>query len=428
MSQALPAKPRFFYGYWILAIAFIYLVIFSGCGVGAFSFFVRPLQEEFGWGRGEIMVAFTIYFLLSGFSSPVVGSIIDRYGVKGVVSLGAVVAAAGFISLTQLQGIWHFYLAYTFIGIGLAAFGPIPASALISNWFKKRRGLVIGIMSAGLGVGILVVAQLLSGFIMPAFGWQTGYLVLGVSAVIPLVLTLFFVRTKPEEMGLRQYGDETVPDGRTPIRRVELVSGIDLKTAWRTPALWLMIICYFLGGYSSMGLTQNQVPHLQDIGFPLSEAAIALLGLGIGSAVGKFIFGWLCDRISPKYAYAISLFLLAGGVIFILSLKATSPVAMVWLYAIFNGFGNGGWLPTMSMMVNVNFGLTTYGAILGVVSLAQSVGCAVGPLTAGYLFDRMDTYRWAFLTFLAANIVAMMVILTVRSPMTSPRKDKAAQG
>ena len=312
MAQTASTKPRFFYGYWILAIAFIYLVIYSGGGVGAFSLFVRPLQEEFGWGRGEIMVAFTIYFLVSGFSSPVIGSLIDRYGVKGVATAGAVIAGTSFISLTQLQGIWHYYLAYTFFGIGSAAFGPVPASALISNWFKKRRGLLIGVVSAGLGVGILVVAQLLSGFILPAFDWKTGYLVLGASTGIPLVLTVFFVRTRPEEIGLRRYGDELATDGLTEAQATKPVIDIDLKTALRTPVLWLMVVSYFLGGYSAMGLTQNQVPYLQDIGFPLPEAAVALLGLGIGSAVGKFIFGWLCDRISPRYAWAISLLLLAG--------------------------------------------------------------------------------------------------------------------
>jgi len=400
----------------MLAVAFLYLLIMSACGVGAFSFFVRPLQDEFGWGRGEIMTAFTIFFLLTGLSSPVVGSLIDRFGVKGVAATGAVLAGLGFVSLTRLQGLWHLYLAYAFIGIGLTSFGPVPASAVVCNWFKKRRGMVIGIMSSGLGVGILLVAQLLSAFIIPSFGWRTAYLVLGASAGIPVILTLPFLRTRPEEMGLQQYGSETAPNGDASQPSSSIGEGITLKAARKTSAFWLLIVSFFLGGYSAMGLSQNQVPHLQDIGFPLSKAAIALVGLGIGSAIGKFIFGWLCDRIHPRFAWAISLSLLAGGVIFLLSLKEDSSVALVWLYAIFNGLGNGGWLPTMSMLVNVNFGLVSYGSIIGMVSLAQAVGCATGPLTAGFLFDTMQTYRWAFLTFLAANIIALIVILAVRAP------------
>lgn len=412
-------KPKFFYGYWVLAIAFLYLLIVSGVGVGAFSFFVRPLQEEFGWGRGQIMTAFTIFFLLTGLASPVVGSLTDRFGVKGVAATGAILAGLSFISLTQLQGLWHLYLAYTFIGVGTTAFGPVPASAVVCNWFKKRRGMVIGIMSAGLGVGILLVAQVLSAFVIPSFGWRTAYLVLGVTASIPIILTLPFLRARPEEMGLTQLGGDIVSNGNTGQPFTSDVTGFSTREALKTPAFWLLVVSFFLGGFSAMGLSQNQVPHLQDIGFPLPKAAIALLGLGIGSAIGKFIFGWLCDHIHPRYAWAISLSLLAGGVIFLLSLKATSSVALVWLYAVFNGLGNGGWLPTMSMLVYVTFGLRSYGSILGMVSLAQSVGLATGPLTAGFLFDTMQTYRWAFLIFLAFNITSIIVILSVRAPRKS---------
>ncbi|GAI50189.1 unnamed protein product, partial [marine sediment metagenome] len=147
-------------------------------------------------------------------------------------------------------------------------------------------------------------------------------------------------------------------------------TGLSLKMALGTSAFWLIAVTFLVNGFSALGVNQNQVPHLQDIGFPLATAASALTGIGLGSAIGKFVFGWLCDQIPAKYACAISFVLLAVGTIIFMSVKPGSPVAIIWLYAIILGLGAGGWLPTMSMMINTNFGLTSYGAIFGMITLA----------------------------------------------------------
>jgi MFS family permease len=145
-------------------------------------------------------------------------------------------------------------------------------------------------------------------------------------------------------------------------------------------------------------------------------ASSALTGLGLGSAIGKFFFGWLCDQIKATYACALSLVLLAAGTIMLMYIQPTSPLAMVWLYSIVLGLGAGGWLPTMSMLVNINFGLVAYGAIFGMISLAQGIGGALGPFFGGYLYDTMNTYRQAFTIFLVLFGVAIPLVLSVRRP------------
>ncbi len=413
-----PSSPRrkLFHGYWILAVAFLYLFMFSGCGVGVFSLFVQPLQSQFGWGRGEIMFAFTIYFLLVGLAAPFIGSLIDRYGVRKVTVIGATVVGIGFASLSQLQSLWHYYGAYLFIGAGMATVGQVPASTLVANWFQKRRGTAIGVMSVGIGAGILVLAPLLGGCIIPQFGWRNAYLALAVFIWLLVPLTLLVVRTRPQEMGLYPDGVEAPEHNLLPTSISTTSQGLSLKMALGTSVFWLMGISFFINGYGSMGVTQSQVPHLQDIGFPLSQASSALTGLGIGSAIGKFVFGWLCDKIHAKYACAISLFLLGMGTFMLLGIDAQSSMAFIWCYAIIYGLGNGGWLPTMSMLVNINFGLASYGAILGMVNMVQSTGCAIGPLFAGYMFDTLGTYRLPFTVFLASYIPGIIAILVTRRP------------
>jgi len=412
----LSKKPRFFYGYWILIVAFFCLFIFSGIGVGVFSLFVTPLQSDFGWGRGEIMLAFTIYFLLTGLAAPLAGSLVDRYGVRGVISAGAFVAGLGFISLNLMRSLWHFYVAYFFIGAGMAAVGQVPASAMVSNWFVKRRGTAIGIMSTGIGAGILVLAPLFGGYLIPSFGWRTAYLALALITWMLVPLALFVLRTKPADMGLYPDGIEGTEGMAEAEALVSASKGLSLKMALGTLAFWLLAVTFFINGFSALGVNQNQVPHLQDIGFPLAMAATALTCIGLGSAIGKFIFGWLCDQIPAKYAYAIGFVLLAVGTIIFMSVKPGSPLAIIWLYAIILGLGAGAWLPTMSMLVNVNFGLTSYGAIFGMISLVQGIGGALGPLFGGYMYDTMNTYQWAFIIFLALYAVAIPAVLLVRRP------------
>ncbi len=362
------------------------------------------------------MLAYSILFLGAGAASPLAGSLIDRYGVRGVISIGSLIAGLGLASLNYLNHLWHFYVAATVIGLGMAAVGTVPASVLVTNWFVKRRGTAIGVMSSGIGVGILVMAPLLGSFLIPNFGWRGSFLVLAFVTWILIPLALFIVRTKPADMGLYPDGIEDPTDTAVAEASSSAAKGLSPKMALGTSAFWLITLTFLIQGYSGVGVVQNQVPHLQDIGFPLGQAASALTGVGLGSAIGKFTFGWLCDKINAKYSCAISLVLLAAGTFIFILVKPGSPLSMVWFYSIILGLGAGGWLPTMSMLVSSNFGLASYGAIFGMINLIQATGGAIGPFAAGYMYDVMNTYQWAFIIFLALYAIAIPAVLAVRRP------------
>jgi len=392
------------------------LALSSGTGVGVFSLFVTDLQTDFGWGRGQIMLTFTIYYLLIGLAAPPVGWLVDRYGVREVIAGGSLIAGLGFISLYALQGLWHLYLAYFFIGVGHAAIGQVPASVMVSNWFVKRRGTAIGIMSTGIGIGILALTPLVANFLIPTFGWHISYAALGLFNMVLIPLALFVARTKPSDIGLNPNG--IVDKEGSAIAEVSSIAtrGLSLKIALGTSAFWLLCLTFLISGFSSMGVIQNQVPHLQDKGFSLTLAASAITVLGLGSAVGKFLFGWLCDIIKARYACALSIVLLAIATVILILIRPGAPPAIIWLYAIVHGLGAGGWLPTMSILVNRNFGLVSYGAIFGMISMVQAIGIAAGPLFGGYMYDTMNTYNWAFIIMVSAYVIAISAVLTVRRP------------
>jgi MFS family permease len=409
-------NPKFFYGYWIVAVAFCCCFIFSGCGFYAFSLFVKPLQDAFGWGRGQIMLGWTVSMLTMGLSAPFIGRVIDRYGPRRVITVGAFMGGLGFILLSQMQQLWHLYASYVLIGLGNAAMGATAATAVVSNWFKKRRGTAIGIMATGIGAGGFVLAPLIGGYLIPNFGWRGAYLTLVALfwALIPLALIV--IRTKPSDKGLYPDGMEASEAEAEAEASPSALSGLSLKAAVSTSTFWLIFVSFVAQGFH-VGVIQNTVPHLGDIGFPVVAAATALGTVGLGSLIGKFFFGWLCDRIPAKFVWCIGLSLQFIAIIIITTMVGpTSPMALIWLYAILIGLGIGSWLPSMSMLVSTNFGLASYGAIFGLTTLAQSIGGSVSPPLAGYMYDAMGTYHWAFILFMCLNGVGIPAALLIRRP------------
>ena len=292
----LSKRPKVFYGYWIVVATFLCLLVVSGCGFFAFSLFVKPLEADLSWDRGGIMVAFTIYVLVRGVASVFTGRMIDRHEARKVITTGAIIVGLGFILLSQMSNLGHFYVSYAVIGVGMAAMGHVPLSAIVSNWFKKRRGTAIGIMSAGIGAGGFTLAPLIGGYLIPNFGWRDSYLILaGFTWVLIIPLALFVIKTRPADIGLYPDGRQ-IPETVAMTEASSLTSkGVTLKMALATSSFWLIAIAFLTSGFSQVGIIQSQVPHIEDIGFPAVIAAGVLGILGVFSLVSKFAFGWLCS-------------------------------------------------------------------------------------------------------------------------------------
>ncbi len=363
------------------------------------------------------MAAFTILFLVIGVASPLAGRLVDRYGARKVISIGALVAGLGLALLSQTHNLWYFYLGYGISAVGMAATGLTPVTAVVSNWFKKRRGLAIGIMGTGLGTGGITLAPLIGGYLIPNFGWRASYLGLALlTCVLVIPLATLVIRTKPADMGLHPDGVETpeaAPAAKTPPSTSE---GFTLRMALATSTFWIITIPFLIGAFGETGVMQNQVPHLEDIGFPAATAATALGAVGLANIIGGLGFGWLCDRIQPKYALSIGLGLRLVSTIILMNVTSESSLAMIWLYALTMGLGTGSGLPAASMLTSSNFGLASYGSIFGVIMMMAMISIAAAPLMAGYMYDIMNTYHWAFITFITLMAVAIPIILALRRP------------
>ena len=214
-----------------------------------------------------------------------------------------------------------------------------------------------------------------------------------------------------------------LPDGDTSVHVVEKVrknaapeTSLTLPQALRTIPFWLMFTAFLTFSFANQSIFQNHYPHLQQIGFTDAIAASALSIAGIGSAVGKFGLGWLCDFMASKYALVLGILFQASSVFILLNIKSDSPVFLIWLYAILLGLGVGSWLPAMSMTTSTTFGLASYGTIFGVINLSSMLGGAIGPLTAGMIFDANGSYLWSFIVSFGFYAISLPAIMLVRRP------------
>ena len=227
------------------------------------------------------MLGITILYLAMAVTSPFVGRLVERHAVSKIVAVGALIASLGFFLLSQLHGLWFFYGGWMVVGVGQAAIGPTPASAAVSNWFKKRRGTAIGIMGIGVGAGGFVLAPIVGGFLIPDFGWRESFIALSLLYLLLVPLALLVIKTKPSDKGL--YPDNVEPDKEPVEVKTAPSQGLSLKTALATPAFWLITVSFLLSQFGESGVVQNQVPFLEDTGFPVAMAAAALAPLGWGA-------------------------------------------------------------------------------------------------------------------------------------------------
>ena len=396
-------------------VAFFCALVHSGCGFYAFSLFITPLEAEFGWGRGEIMVALTIFFFISGLSAPPIGRLVDHYGPKTVMSLGALITGLGFILVALVDHLWLFYAAYIVVGLGMAGTGMVPATAVICNWFERRRGTAVGLMSTGIGGGGVVLPPIIA-YTIPHFGWRAAFVVLAVVTWLLIPLAIWVIKTRPSDMGLLPDGrqdPETTVEAKAPAPRSE---GLTVKRAVSTSTFWLIAVSFLAHGFSEVGVLQTQAPHLEGVGFPKTTAANVFVVVGLFSLIGKFYFGWLCDRIQAKYVCTMGLGIQMVGIWLLMSVHPGGGAATLWIYAVVIGLGIGSWLPSMSMLVSTNFGLVAYGAIFGMISFSQALGASIGPLVGGYVYDATGSYRLAFFIFLSLYAVAIPTVLIARQP------------
>ena len=405
LSLTTTPRPLFFYGYAILVIGFFIQGVAWGTS-NSFGIFFDSLITEFGWSRATISGAASLCFLVSGFASIVIGNLNDRFGPRIIMSVCGVLLGLGFFLITTVHSVWQLYLYYgLFAGIGMGSIDVVPLSTT-ARWFKKNRGMMSGIVKIGTGVGMFIMPFFIT-WLLNRYGWRTAFAVLsGIIMVFILSLAQFLVRDPVQKA---QFIDnEPCSAADTSNTREE---GVTFNQAIHTRQLWTISAIYFIILFCVYTVLIHIVQHAIDLGIPKTIAAGVLSTIGGVSISGRFLMGGLGDKIGDKPALLGCLLVLLTALAW---LQAVNVLWMFYVFATLYGFAHGGFFSLVSPLIARLFGTRSHGILFGVVIFCSTLGGAMGPVMAGYLFDITHSYRLIFLILAGLCILALALTLSLK--------------
>jgi len=406
-------KGRLFYG-WIVVAAFCILGIMTNGLSTSFGVFFKSIESEFGLTRAVTSSIFSVYMLLGCIFAIFGGWVLDRYGPRIIILLMGIFTGLSMLLTSQTNAPWQIFITYSLLFSPAAGGIYIVMTATASRWFDKKRGLALGIATAGMGLGTLILAPFTS-YLISNFSWRMAYLILGLIAWLVVIPLSRLLKKDPYEIGALPDGarageteiEKPGREDKTQHAGLSLLQASKTKNFWLFGAIWLLYaFCYFL-------VLTHIVRHAIDIGVSPMEAAGILSLIGGSSIAGRLLMGWASDKIGIKPTVIFCAILIAGTMLWLIWIQ---DLWMLYLFGIVCGFSFGGLDPPVTAVIGDTFGLRSIGVILGTLNVAWGIGGALGPAVGGLIFDVSKSYSFAFLTgALAMLTLALLMSLVKRA-------------
>lgn len=377
--------------------------VLDACGV----FFV-PVCDDLGLARSEISLYLTFYLIATIFAMPVVGRWIAKYNINAVLSISFALVAVAVAAMSFYTAAWQWWVSGVVLGLAGSFIFVVPTPILIDNWFKKRRGLALGIAMSFSGIGGAVLSPIFASMIQ-ATGWRASYLVVAVViSVLVLPWTLFVFKLHPEDIGMKPYGwsEELELEERKRLAENRAVPGVPLKKAIKTVPFACMFL--FAGLIAYFGGFNPQLPgYAQSLGFDAVVASSLLTAVMLGNVVEKLVIGWLNDRIGVRHTVNIQLVMVACGLVgFIL---AGDNIVLMYVSAFLFGAQNSLVSVSTPLVIRELFGERDFPQIFANARIGTgAIGC-LGPVSVAGIYDVTGSFVPAF----AVGIVVVAVSFAV---------------
>jgi MFS family permease len=378
-----------------LATSFLMVVLVQGIS-NSFSVFLLPLSAELGGLRSAASAAFSIHNLAVGLVATVVDRMMERFGERPVLAVGAVVLGAGVgLAGTATSPVELLFWFGVVAGAGAGFLGSVAQTVMLSRWFPTARGAVNGIALSGMGLGIFLFAPL-SAFLIARVGWRMAFATLGAGTALLLLPTAVLTPSRPPEPArAASPGSASARDER-------------LGSILGTAQFWCFAAAFFFTPVSNFMVTTHQVAHLVEAGLDANRAAAAFGVVGLLSAVGRVGFGTLSDQWGRVPTALLSYAATAGGTLALLLLAPGAPGWLLWAYVLPFGLTLGARGPIVAALTADVYRGRSYGAVLGLITFGNRLGSAIGPWLGGVIHDLTGSYRAAF----AASIAALCLAAT----------------
>lgn len=406
------AGRRVHYAWVVTGAAFAALLIASGVRATP-TILIEPLDEEFGWRVDQVSLAISINLVLFGLMAPFSAALMERFGVRRVVTVALVALAAGSAATIAMSALWQLTLLWgVVIGAATGCMSSPLAAVVATRWFVERRGLVTGLLSAAYATGQLIFLPILAVLARDAgWRWASAAVALSAAAVVPLAYAL--LRERPADLGLPPYGAARVEPPAPPARNPFAATAAALALGLRSRAFWLLAGTFFICGATTVGLIGTHlIPAAHDHGIGEVQAAGLLAVIGVFDILGVTASGWLTDRWDPRqllfafYALrGLSLFFLP----FVLGASDAGLIAFVIVFGL-------DWVatvpPTVALTVEA-FGRERAGVVFGWIFAAHQLGAASAAWAAGAVRTAFDSYELAFMGAGMLGVAAALLALGI---------------
>lgn len=413
---------RVFYGWVMLAGLCVTYAASNGILLNTLPLFYPPLIEEFGWDAAEVTGPASLSFFATAVLSLFVGYLVDKFAPRPMMIMGSLIFVGVLLAYRYISTLDQMKMIYVGFSCALALNGILPSMVVTSRWFKRYRGLAVGILLMASSFGGAVL-PLIIGPILDAEGWRATLITVAAIGFVMMVLPcVFILRNDPSEKN-------TVPDGKIDsdgdaqieVQPVGVVAGITIVEAMKTPMFYLLAFSTAVMWFCISGVVQHQSIYLgRDLGLPGPRLAQVFSVFFFSSVIGKVLFGWLSDRFSKVNIMLLATANLTVGLVVFRFVNGDS-MASILSYAVIYGIGFSGAFTMIQLMIAELFAGPTYGRLLGVYVFIDTLAGGVGIAVLGSMRVAMDSYLPAINMMIGLCIAAFICVLLIKRQIYAPQ-------
>ncbi len=403
-----------FYGWWILLLGSLIIAVGPGIFYHGFTIFFLPLKRDLAVSSAAMSLIYGAARLEGGAEGPVIGYLIDRFGPRRMIILGAILAGVGLIILSFVQSFWSFFFIYIFIvSVGYNAAFFHPVYALVNSWFIRYRGFGFAMTGVASSVGGMVLTPILA-YLIFSYGWRTALVLAGLFVLAVVIPAALPARRSPEVMGLLPDGQiRPTSDREGRVEAGESGSDFTVKGALKTINFWVLFFAIVLRVIVTVTLTIHFVPILVWKGMEETACAYLVSLFALATIPMTLLYGWLGDHWNKSMLASMGILPLISGMLILM--LSSSPLSV---YALPIGLAaTMGIAPLNWALLGDLFGRTKYATLRGIIGVGNGVGTFASPLYAGWIYDQDGSYLPVLLTFTIFHLIALSLfaILYFRS-------------
>jgi MFS family permease len=387
----------------VLALCFTLALLGRGLGE-SFTVFLKPISENFGWDRAQVVSVYSLTWLAGGLTAPVVGRLFDRYGPRTVYSLGLLLLGGAFLVASHAQALWQFQLSVGLcVGIGIAFIGNVPNSILLGRWFGARLPTAMAVVYSAAGAGVLVLLPA-SQILIDHIGWRGAYQIFGIAALC-LLMPLLLLPWRLFSTGSPHIAKKADPDF--------VDGGWTLVSAMRHHAFWALFATFFFTAVGMYALAAQIVAYLIDAGFPPLQAATAWGFSGVALLFGMLGVTQLDSIIGRRPSVLLSYAISIVGIILLWLLQFNPNFWLLAAFVVTFGSMIGSRGPLITATAMKIFRGERVGTIYGTISIGSGLGSGLGAWAGGLIHDWTHSYNPVIAFALVAVLLGMIPFLVV---------------